>query len=135
MSQMKVAVASDDGRTISQHFGRSAFWLVFEVENGVPGSKEVRNNKSHGQGHCGGADRARGSRSHADLVEALKDCHAVLSKGMGWRAAEALRGSGIQPFVIGQDCPVETALSLYLAGKAIPAVEVACHGGEEGKAR
>jgi predicted Fe-Mo cluster-binding NifX family protein len=31
---MKIAAITDDGKTISQHFGRAPYYLVVTVENG-----------------------------------------------------------------------------------------------------
>ncbi len=31
---MKIAVASDDGKIISSHFGRTRGFVIFEIENG-----------------------------------------------------------------------------------------------------
>jgi predicted Fe-Mo cluster-binding NifX family protein len=41
---MKIAVATEDGRTISHHFGRSPFFAIYEVEDGKIINKEMRPN-------------------------------------------------------------------------------------------
>ena len=38
---MKVAAITDDGKTISKHFGRAAYYLVATVENGAITSSEI----------------------------------------------------------------------------------------------
>jgi len=42
---VKIAVPTNDGATLSQHFGRSAAFLMFEVEDGRITSQELRANR------------------------------------------------------------------------------------------
>ena len=44
---MKVAVVTDDNRTISPHFGRAQYFLVYEIQDGKVMSKETREKSSH----------------------------------------------------------------------------------------
>jgi len=39
---MKIAVISDDGKTISRHFGRAPYYLVLTVEDGKIVAREQR---------------------------------------------------------------------------------------------
>jgi predicted Fe-Mo cluster-binding NifX family protein len=117
---MKIAVASSDGIHISPHFGRSSHFLLFDIEDGKVIGKEVRSNTltAHARGECsGGHEHNHAAHSHASIVEALRDCNAVLCYGMGWRAAEALGHAGIQPFVLEEECTPERAVTLFLEGK------------------
>lgn len=43
---MKIGLISEDGVTISQHFGRAPYYLVLTVENGSIVSKEKREGRS-----------------------------------------------------------------------------------------
>jgi len=54
--------------------------------------------------------------SHADVVEALAGCDALLCRGMGWRAAEALKAGGVRPVVFTDEMSPEEAVTAYLAG-------------------
>lgn len=45
----KIAVVTDDGKTISMHFGRAAHYLVFTVEDGAITSTELRDKMGHRQ--------------------------------------------------------------------------------------
>ena len=52
---MRIAVPTNDGASISEHFGRSASFLIFEIENGQIKSRELRTNgakHSHAQGRA-----------------------------------------------------------------------------------
>ncbi len=130
---MKIAVASADGVSISHHFGRSQSFIVFDIIDGTPGPSSVRSNTftAHARGECGdetGGHHHKQHPSHSRIIAALKDCSAVLSYGMGWRAAEDLRQHGIQPFVIdGQVSPSE-AVEQFLIGVLKPAPSFCrCH--------
>ncbi len=131
---MKIAVAVTDGSSVSQHFGRSAGFLVFEVQDKQIKSRELRSNHHtpHAQGLCHGEQHQHGmgahSHGHDGVVGLLHDCAVVLCGGMGAGAAQALAQQGIQPFVLPPGHSAEEAVTLYLQGstQAVPAGLVAC---------
>lgn len=117
---MKVAVASADGLSISHHFGRSQCFMVFEVDGENIGKSTVRPNTftAHAKGECdGGHGHHDEPHSHSAIVEALKDCDAVLCYGMGRRAAEDLNQNGIKPFVIDGEVTPREAVQQFVAGR------------------
>jgi predicted Fe-Mo cluster-binding NifX family protein len=117
---MKIAVASADGTTLSPHFGRSTCFIVFDTEEGKVIGRETRNNThtAFAKGECSGEHHEHGQEhSHAAVVNALSDCRAVLCGGMGWRAAEELKASGIQTLVVEGEATPEETVAAYLAGK------------------
>ncbi len=122
----KIAVPSDDGVSIAGHFGRCASFIVFETDESKVMGKEVRAN-GQGGGHHGECHGAEGhghdhghshghGHNHASMAEVLQDCEAILCRGMGWRAAEALQATGIQPLMVQTDLPAQEAVEAYLAG-------------------
>jgi predicted Fe-Mo cluster-binding NifX family protein len=117
---MKIAIASTDGVSVSQHFGRSKCFIIFEVKDGKIGAPEVRDNTytAFAKGECHGdsADHESQPHSHSAIVAALKDCDVLLCQGMGWRAAEELKANGIQPLVFDEDLFPAEAAAGYLAG-------------------
>ena len=116
---MKIAVASVDGTSISQHFGRSNCFLVYDLEGNVVGGEVVRTNTStaHAQGQCHGEHQHHDhEHGHGDVVAALRDCSAVLCGGMGSRAAEELERHGIRPVVVRGDVSPLDAVRQYAAG-------------------
>lgn len=119
---MKVAVASEDGTSVSRHFGRSACFIVYEIEGSRITGKEVRQNTytSHAQGNCHGEESAHEHHhSHSPIVSALHDCEAVLCYGMGWRAAEDLTANNIKPVVMAQEHTPDEAVALLVAGELL----------------
>jgi predicted Fe-Mo cluster-binding NifX family protein len=127
---MRVAVASQDGESISEHFGRCAFFIIFDAEDGKVLRKELRKNThtSHSQGKCHAGGRGDQPHSHATLVQALQDCQAALCYGMGWRAADELKQNGIQPVILDARYSPEEAVAHYVQGKLAPANREPCSG-------
>jgi predicted Fe-Mo cluster-binding NifX family protein len=115
---VKIAVASEDGISISHHFGRSRSFLIFEVEDQKVVDRTVRDNTftAHAMGECQEGVEHNHHHGHGAIVEALKDCEAVLCYGMGWRAAEELKQNGIQAFLVPAEMSPEDAVNKHLTG-------------------
>jgi predicted Fe-Mo cluster-binding NifX family protein len=120
---MKIAIATEDGKVISAHFGRSPFFVVYEIDAGKIINQEMRRNTFTGHfrggGHHGDEhhDRGKGDKhAHRTVAEGLQDCKAVISHGMGRRAWEDLRSRGIE-MIVTDEIEVERALNMYLAGE------------------
>jgi predicted Fe-Mo cluster-binding NifX family protein len=122
---MKIAAITEDGNTISQHFGRAPLYLVFTVEDGKIISKETRDKAGHHTFAAHHSDVAPGERHgygagaqsrHASMMEDIADCQVLIAGGMGWGAYESLKGGNIQPIVtdVGN---IEEAVKLYLEGE------------------
>ncbi len=120
---MKIAVATEDGNTISAHFGRSPYFAIYEIENDQIVNKEKRQNTFTGH-FSGGQHRehsqhghGRGdAQGHQTVAEGLKDCTTVISHGMGLKAWEDLRAKGIE-MIVTDETDIENAIEMYLAGE------------------
>ena len=127
---MRIAVPTNDGTTLSEHFGRSAAFLVFEVEGGQIKSQEMRANLPHQSGPggtCGHEGDGWGEgHNHTAMVAVLAGCDIVLCGGMGWRAAEALKAVGISPVSVAASGPAAEIVTAYVAGALAPAPESLC---------
>jgi len=114
---MKIAVATVDGTSMSQHFGQSAGFIIYEVEGESVTRREVRTNSHtpHAQGLCNhDGQHEHGEHSHSGIVGLLEDCGVVLCGGMGGGAAQALKAQGIQPVVVPGVASADEALARYL---------------------
>ncbi len=121
---MKIAIATDDGKSISPHFGRASHYLVVTVEKGMIVSREMREKLNHnhfvgeehahepGQPH--GFDPASQTR-HVQMAESIRDCEAMVCRGMGMGAYESLRYLNIRP-ILTKIADVDKAVSAYLDG-------------------
>ncbi len=121
---MKVAIASDDKRTISAHFGRTSGFVIFEVEGKEVKGEEYRPNTVTGHA-MGSKGPGHNFDRHGLIIELLKDCDVVISHGMGMRIREDLEGAGIK-VIITDETEVRRALDLYLEGKLIDRPEKGC---------
>jgi predicted Fe-Mo cluster-binding NifX family protein len=131
---MKIAAVSEDGVTISQHFGRAPFYVVVTVEDGKIVAREKRDKMGHNQfggetheeahgadprGH--GFDPAAQDR-HARMVVAIADCEVLLVRGMGAGAYESMKQANIRP-VVTDVANIDEAVQAYLAGSLKDHVE------------
>lgn len=108
---MKIAAVTEDGVTISQHFGRAPYYLVITVEDGRIVSREQREKIAHGQGHSHGhshevqlADQPHGfdpasQDTHSRMAAPISDCQVLLARGMGAGAYASLEQAGIRPIL------------------------------------
>jgi len=108
----KIAAVSDDGQTISQHFGRAKYYTVLTIENGKITAREQREKMGHAQfagpqgehaeekadprGH--GFAPAEQDR-HFQMAEAIRDCQILLARGMGAGAYYSMEQIGIRPVI------------------------------------
>lgn len=127
----KIAAITDDGNTISQHFGRAQYYLVATFENGQITGRELRPKLGHahfasqhaeeqpGQPH--GHDAASHNK-HLQMAAAIADCEALLCRGMGMGAYESMKVCGIRPIVT-DIAAIEDALLAYTNDQIVDHVE------------
>ena len=149
---IKIAAITEDGVTISSHFGRAPYYAVLNVEEGQVVKRELRDKLGHltsslaavrelypsgvserarhrqfaGQeGHEEGGRHGYGpgaSDRHIRMAEAIADCDVLLCRGMGWGAYEAMKAYGIRPIVT-DIAEIEAAVQAYLDGEIIDHTE------------
>jgi predicted Fe-Mo cluster-binding NifX family protein len=121
---MKIAVISEDGTNVSQHFGRAPFYAVVTVEDGKVVAKEMRDKTGH-HSFTEHQDTAPGERHgyapgaqsrHASMRETIADCQVLIAGGMGWGAYESMRSANIEAIVTDVR-DLDEAVRLYLEGK------------------
>ena len=120
---MKIAIATMDGVSVSQHFGQSKGFVVIEAEGIDVRSREFRTNNHtpHAQGLCNhDGPHQHGTHSHGNILELLQDCSVVLCGGMGRGAAQALRSHGIEPIILAAPLSADEAAAAYLEGTLKP---------------
>ena len=133
---MKIAVATDDGTSISQHFGRALSYTVVTVNDGRIDDKEKRDKTGHhtfaGQGT--GASQSIGeshgygthaASKHASMISTIIDCDVLIAGGMGMGAYQNLKNRNIEPIVTDVE-NIDEAISLYVEGK-LPNIQERLH--------
>ena len=129
---MKIAAITDDGMTISLHFGRAPYYIVLTVQDGEITNREMRSKlghnqfisqpheaAAHGAGH--GMDQASHDK-HLQMSDAIADCQALLCRGMGMGAYQSMQARGIRPVVTDIEQIDEAALA-YAAGDIVDHTE------------
>jgi predicted Fe-Mo cluster-binding NifX family protein len=120
---MKIACITDDGKTISQHFGRAPYYAVLTVEDGRVVSREMRNKLGHRQFQAEehvdeqgahGTSAASHDR-HVSMAQAISDCEVLLCRGMGRGAYQSMERLGIRPMVT-EVTDIEAAVQSYIDG-------------------
>jgi len=123
---MKIAFVTDDGMNISAHFGRAAYYLVVNVENGQEIGREMREKLGHTHFHAAehqhgehdsgvhGLDPQSQSR-HVSMLEAIADCDAVVCGGMGQGAVHSIQSSG-KDLRLTDERLIDQALQRFLTG-------------------
>jgi len=91
-----IAIATDDGTTVSSHFGRARFYEIINFSDGKVTKRERREKAGHhsfgsvedDSGHHSGEAH---EHRHQTMVSPIMDCQAVVVRGMGQGAVEHLR--------------------------------------------
>jgi predicted Fe-Mo cluster-binding NifX family protein len=104
---MKIAIPSDEGTYLCQHFGRTLGFTIFEVANGQIINQEYRPNNFTGHAlgqhnenqHHGAGQDDHAQHSHNRIVNALNDCEVVIAGGMGRRLVDDLTDAGKKIFI------------------------------------
>ena len=135
----KIAAITDDGKTISQHFGRAQYYLVSTIENGQVVQRELRDKLGHvhfsSQPHAEehesqpgepasamhGMDPASHNK-HVQMAEAIADCEALLCRGMGMGAYQSMQQVGVRP-VVTEIAVIDEAVTAYLEGTIVDRVD------------
>jgi predicted Fe-Mo cluster-binding NifX family protein len=131
---VKIAAITEDGSTISQHFGRAPYYLVLTIENGEIIDRELRDKlghnqfapgEGHGEHHGAGhgvetPDAGHGLNpgshdKHVRMAESIADCEAVLCRGMGMGAYQSMQVLGIRP-VVTDISSIDEAALVYSQG-------------------
>lgn len=99
---IRIAVASSDGATVNQHFGRARQFRVYELSDESFEFVEART-----------AAPACSGQEHNDnlleqMAELIADCHAVVVSQIGATAIDVLIGRRIMPFAL--EGSIEAAL-------------------------
>ncbi len=124
---MKIAAVTDDGKTISLHFGRAQNYMVCTVEDGQITGMELREKVSH---HHAAHEHDHGQHEHGagaedkhnQMLASIMDCEALLARGMGRGAYLALQTANIKPIVT--DIPsIKDAVRAYIQGDIVDHTE------------
>lgn len=130
---MKIAAITEDGKTISQHFGRAPYYQVVTVEEGKIVSRELRDKLGHAHfsqephdPEAPGMPHGMGPSAqnrHVRMAEAIADCEALLCGGMGMGAYQSMQQRGIRP-VVTEIESIDEAVVAFVEGRLIDQVDL-----------
>ncbi len=125
---MKIAIVTNDGRSISAHFGKARQFLVLTVENGEVVERETRDKPAHEHGHHhhthadstpvtmhDSAPALEQHEPHNQNAAIIHDCQVVLSRGMGKPMYNRLQANNIR-VVLTNVVLIDEAVAAFLAG-------------------
>lgn len=134
---MKIAIVTEDGATISQHFGRARYYAVLTVENQQVVGREMLDrtgailppDEHHeprqgvtGQVDCHGTGLAAAAH-HERMIQPIKGCQVLLTRGLGWSGRLSLVDAHIRP-IITDMVDIDAAVKTYLDGSIVDHVEL-----------
>lgn len=115
---MKIAIVTDDGRTISAHFGRARAYAVLTVVDGAVVERELRpksaphlDGGSRHDDSDGAHDGPAAHIRHDAMIAPISDCACLISRGMGRGAHDRIQAAGIRAIITDFTDPEEAALA------------------------
>jgi predicted Fe-Mo cluster-binding NifX family protein len=112
-----IAFVTDDGTTISSHFGRALYYEIITLQNGkVSDRKHVSKAGHHSFGpEAHGEHGHNDDHKHATMTAPLSGVAVLVSRGMGMGAQQHLLASGIQPILTDLHT-IDEAVDHFVAG-------------------
>lgn len=117
---MKIAVVTDDHKTISAHFGRAAYYEIFTIEYGAITARQSMPRMQHQHVELDNPHQAEHHHNHDHnaMIEPIIDCQVLITRGMGNGAYDALKLRSIEPLITDIK-EIEDAVNAYLSGTLI----------------
>ena len=117
-----IAFVTDDGSTISSHFGRALYYEVITLQDGkVAERKRVGKAGHHSFGpdaHEGQGQNHSDDHKHAVMTAPLAGVAILVARGMGMGAQQHLLASGIQPILTDLHT-IDEGVEHYIAGTLV----------------
>ena len=92
---MKIAIATDDGRTVSTHLSRATHFAVVTVDHGVIVARELRTTPAQHWPR----ERAAAPAQEDEALAPIADCGLVVARHIGWGARDRMVEIGLTPIV------------------------------------
>jgi predicted Fe-Mo cluster-binding NifX family protein len=112
---LKIAFPTDDGQTISAHFGRAQGFVVATVEANAEPQFEQRAKTFHGAHGEHDHEHEQHTHDHGGMFAPLADCQVLIAGGMGEGAQQAALSQDLEVILTGEK-QIVRALAAYRAG-------------------
>jgi predicted Fe-Mo cluster-binding NifX family protein len=118
---MKIAVASDNGITLTGHVGKCEMFIVFDTKEKEILNVEKRLNsftmhKTGNHQHEHHNHEHHGTNRHGGIIDGLRDCNYLFCCSGGPGLIDDLRTNGIQT-IFTDEMEAEKAVKLFLDDK------------------
>jgi predicted Fe-Mo cluster-binding NifX family protein len=104
MTSTRIAIATTDGISVSDHLALSTAFLILEIQDGAIVSGTFRSRPTDTSG------------GHAGFVEMLAGARAVMCGGMSDAQADLLATEGIDTMIVEGPHSIDEAVNGFLAG-------------------
>jgi predicted Fe-Mo cluster-binding NifX family protein len=112
---MKIAIPTDDRKTISSHFGRTAGFEIVELDGSKVVGTEYKKNTVTAHAGNRSMEHPGGHHSHEGIFRTLADCGIVIARGMGKRLYNDFLARDITVYVTSEE-EVLPAVQAYIEG-------------------
>jgi len=114
MSRFCIAIPSEDGQTVSEHFGEADRFVVVFVEDGRVLGWEERSKPVHR--HEPGEEHTHRPGEHLPkMIEPVRECRVFILGGIGRPGYEQLLAQGYEVFLAAG--PIDQLVDAYLKGQ------------------
>lgn len=90
---LKIAFPTEDGQTISAHFGRAPQFVIATIDNAQPVQFEQRSKSYHGNEEHAHHDHH--THDHGGMLSPIADCQILIAGGMGKPAYDSAVSAGL----------------------------------------
>lgn len=97
---MKIAFPTEDGQTISAHFGRAPQFVVVTVDDSAAAQYEQRAKSYHGSSVQAHAEHHQ--HDHQGMFAPISDCQVLVAGGMGQPAYDSAVAAGLTVIMTGE---------------------------------
>ncbi len=117
MTTIKIAAVTDDGQTLSNHFGMAGQYVVIQAESGSILSQETRQKPHHSVHPDHSQEHGHSEQLHEDMFAPIRDCQVLLVGGMGGGAYQKAVSAGLQVVLVSG--AIAAAVQKVLDGTAV----------------
>ena len=131
---MKIAIPTDDGKTVASHFGRAEYFMIVELQDGKEIARRFSENlHARGHGHHGHHENHEGyghgwhhanhgfgeghHHGHEDVFASTGEIQAVIAVRIGPHMFEDLKERGIEIYLVRPGTDIDEAISKLASGE------------------
>jgi predicted Fe-Mo cluster-binding NifX family protein len=96
IKMLRAAIASNDGVSVNEHFGKAEEFYIYEIEYGVPFFLEKRKTRKYSQGK---ETHSYNRNRFEDVYKSIMDCDFIVVNKIGAKPKEELRARGVGSFI------------------------------------